>query len=100
MSVPQYTTPTFTMTFTDQGVNLLEADSVYVTFRSKLSTLTKTGEDLILAEKSVGVHLTQSETAKFTGSVEIQVNWTVGTERIASNIATYNISDQLLKKVI
>lgn len=102
MSVPQYTTPTFTLTFTEQGLDLTAAANVYVTFRSCGYTLTKSGEDLTVAAKTIGVHLTQAETSRFKpGEIEIQANWTASNgDRAASNVVKYQIDRQLLTAVI
>lgn len=101
MSVPQFTTPTFTLTFNDELLDLTEANNVYVTFRARTYLLTKTGSDLVIAEKSIGVRLTQNETAHMMGDVEIQANWTTpGGGRAASEVVTYPISKQLLQRVI
>ena len=102
MSVPQYTTPTFTLTFTQQGLDLTAAQNVYVTFRSCGNTITKTGDALTVGEKTIGVHLTQAETARFKpGEIEIQANWTTsGGDRAASNVVRYPIDRQLLTAVI
>lgn len=102
MSVPQYTTPTFTLTFTEESLDLTLANNVYVTFRSGDNIITKTGSDLTVAQKSIGVYLSQEETAEFqVGDVEIQANWTTAEGgRFASEKAYYDITDQLLKKVV
>ena len=102
MGVPQYTTPTFTLTFTEQALDLTQAQNVYVTFRSGETLMTKSGADLTIAEKSIGVYLSQEETAKFkVGYVEIQANWTTATGgRAASEVTKYNITEQLLKRVV
>jgi len=102
MSVPQYTTPTFTLTFTEDGLDLTQAQNVYVTFRSGDVVMTKTGAELTIAEKSIGVYLSQEETAKFRiGYVDIQANWTTATGgRAASEVTKYIISEQLLKRVV
>lgn len=101
MGVPLYTTPTFTLTFTEKDLDLTQAQNVYVTFRSGAVFMTKTGEDLTVDEKTIGVTLTQEETAQFVmGAVEIQANWTQGGKRIASEVATYDMTKQLLTKVV
>jgi len=102
MSVPQYTTPTFTLTFTEEDLDLTQAQQVYVTFRSESNLVTKTGEDLTIDEKEIEVFLDQADTAKFRpGVIEIQANWITGEGgRVASEVVTYEITDQLLKKVI
>lgn len=102
MSVPQYTTPTFTLTFSEQELDLTEAKNVYVTFTSGEYELTKEDEDITVGEKSIEVYLSQEETGNFRrGEVEIQVNWTSPDgKRVASNVVTYPISKQLLKRVV
>ena len=101
MSVPQYTTPTFTLTFGDELLDLTEASNVYVTFRSRGCTITKSGQDLTVEEKTISVFLSQEETGMFLpGIVEIQANWTIGENRAASNIVATTISEQLLRRVV
>lgn len=102
MGVPQYTTPTFTLNFTEQSLDLTQARNVYVTFKSEGTLITKTGEDLTVEQKSISVYPSQEETARFrTGNVKIQANWTTPTGgRAASEVATYIITDQLLKRVV
>ena len=101
MGVPLYTTPTFTLTFTEKDLDLTQAENVYVTFRSGAVFLTKTGENLTVDEKTISVDLTQEETASFVmGVVEIQANWTQGNKRIASEVATYDMTKQLLTAVV
>lgn len=99
---PQFTTPTFLLTFTDQNLDLTEAENVYVSFRSQGYTLTKTGESLIVQAKSIQVKLTQEETGKFIpGNIEIQANWTMASgDRAASNIVKCMIDRQLLTEVV
>ena len=55
MGLARYTTPTFTLTFTEDALDLTQAQNVYVTFRSGDVLMTKTGADLTIAEKSIGV---------------------------------------------
>lgn len=102
MSVPIGTTPTFILTFSEQsGVNLTQAANIYVTFRSGINTLTKTGIDLDIDERSIGVLLTQEETLAFVSPVSIQANWTTPDgKRIASEVVSYQFDPQLLMKVI
>ena len=103
MGVPQYTTPTFTLTFDDVDLDLTDAENVYVTFKSRDNLVTKTGEDLDISEKEIEVKLTQAETGKFTPNeaVEIQANWTMTSgDRAASVVVTTLIDEQLLKKVV
>lgn len=102
MGVPQFTTPTFTLTFTDEELDLTQATAVFVTFCRNLQKLTKTGADLEVLPKQIGVFLTQDETAESpVGDVEIQVNWTTADgQRFASDIAHCTVTRQLLNEVV
>ena len=102
MSIPRATTPTLTLTFTSSSVDFTAATSVYVTLKQGFKKLTKTGNDLVLEEKSVAVYLTQAETLEFgEGDVKIQVNWTTSSGgRVASTVKTINMSEQLLDEVV
>ena len=102
MGVPRYTTPTFELTFTEEGLDLTQAAEVYVTFQANGCKITKTGEDLEVAAKKITVLMSQEETGGFPeGPVRIQANWlNPDGKRIASAIAVANISAQLLQRVI
>lgn len=101
MGVPRYTTPTFTLTFTEHTLDLTQASEVFVTFKQASFLLTKTGEDLVVAEKTIGVYMTQEETGSFcVGDVDIQANWVSAGKRIASEIVSFNFTQQLLQRVI
>lgn len=99
MSVPLYTTPTITLTFTGD-IDLTQADAVFVTFFSNRHALTKTGEALTVLAKSIAVTLTQEETAAMADRASIQANWMIGGKRVATEIAEIDFSDQLLTEVI
>ena len=101
MGIPQFTTPTFLLTFDEPGLNLTKANNVYVTFQSGRYKLTKTGASLDVGENTIGVHLTQEDTGNFyVGDVNIQANWTMENgDRFASEIVNWPISDQLLRSV-
>ena len=101
MGAARGTTPTFVLTFTEQSLDLTTAANVYVTFTSGANTLTKTGEDLDVQAKQISIYLSQEETLAFADTVRIQANWTTATgSRAASEIVTYVMSDQLLRKVV
>ena len=108
MSTAIATTPTFTLTFTDENLDLTDAAHVYVTFKSGTTKVTKSDSQLTIAEKSVSAVLTQADTLSFlTASsnnvtpVEIQVNWTYsGGDRGSSEVVTYPFSKQLLAEVV
>jgi hypothetical protein len=101
MGVPRYTTPVFTLTFTEKDLDLTQAEEVFVTFRQACKLMTVTGEDLTVGEKTIAVSFTQEETAEFCeGDVEIQANWIIAGKRAASEKVTYQFTDNLLKRVI
>lgn len=99
-TVPQYSTPTFTLEFEEEDLDLTEAQSVYVTLTSGKYSVTKTGDALRVQAKQIDVHLEQSETGKMQDIVYIQMNAMIGGERVSSEVLTVEIGDQLLKKVI
>lgn len=101
MSIPRGTTPTLTLTFTEQGLDLTAADDVYVTFEYNGTPLTKSGSDLTVGEKTIAVHFTQAETLAFPeGTIDIQANWLDNGERFASEVVRYQFSRQLLNEVL
>lgn len=101
MGVPRYTTPVFTLTFTEKDLDLTLASDVFVTFKQACNIITVTGEDLTVSEKSISVSFSQEQTASFCiGDVEIQANWVIGDKRAASEVVTYQFTKQLLQEVI
>lgn len=102
MSVPRGTTPTITLTIDDETIDLTQATNVYVTFSRRGNTVTKTGADLTIDENTIEVTLSQAETLAFSdGPVEVQANWTyAGGARCATEIASVDLSRQLLERVI
>lgn len=102
LGVPYFTTPTFQLNFSEQGLDLTQMVGVFVTFRAGAYIITKTGNDLNVGEKTITVELSQEETANFqTGNVEIQANWiSANGKRVASEIVSYDLYGQLLTKVI
>ena len=102
MGVPRYTTPVFTLTFTEQGLDLTQATGVYVTFKQGDKVQTYTGESLTVEEKSIGVAFSQQDSSAFyVGDVEIQANWVTGDgQRAASEVVKYQFTEQLLRQVI
>lgn len=101
MSIPRGVTPTFTLAFSSEDLDLTQADHVYVTFSNKI-TLTKSDSDLDIEAKQISVYLSQEETLSFSeGATAIQVNWTYGDgSRAASEIVRYNFNAQLLNRVV
>ena len=102
MGIPRGTTPTLTLTFTEESLDLTQAENVYVTFTTEHATLTKTGEDLEVAAKQIDVYLSQQETLSFpAGQIQIQANWTyAGGDRGASDVALFEFTPQLLNSVL
>lgn len=109
MSIPVGVTPTFSLKFSDNTLDLTQASHVYVTFRSGLVTLTKSDAALTVAAKQIDVALSQAESLQFMPAsylpnppeVEIQANWTyAGGKRAASDVVLYQFTDQLLDEVV
>ena len=97
------TTPTYIFR-TEADIDLTRANNVYVTFsdRGKNMLFTKTGQDLIIQEKAVGVYLTQEETLSLPyGRVYAQLNWTYDNgKRMCSQVILISISQNLLCAVV
>jgi hypothetical protein len=101
MGVPRYTTPVFTLTFSESDLDLTQAEEVFVTFKQACKLMTVTGDDLTVGEKTIAVSFTQQETADFCeGDVEIQANWVIAGKRAASVVVNYQFTKQLLQEVI
>ena len=108
MSIVKGTTPTFTFTFSDAGLDLTTASHVYVTFSIRGVVVTKKDSDLTVTENSVSCDLTQAETLQFITwdtlgdvPVAVQVNWTyTGGLRAASEIQNVVFARQLLNEVV
>lgn len=102
MGIARATTPTFTLTFADEALDLTTASNVYVTFEQEQVNFTKSGTDLVIAEKQIDVFLAQAETLRFkVGVVDIQVNWTMANgRRASSDVKQVQITKQLLRQVV
>ena len=102
MGIARATTPTFTLTFTDEALDLTTASNVYVTFEQDQVNFTKKGEDLVVAEKQIDVFLEQEETLRFkVGVVDLQANWTMANgRRASSDVKQVQITKQLLRQVV
>lgn len=101
MGIPKGTTPTFTLTFSDESLDLTQAAHVYVTFKNG-TTITKADDDLTIAARQIDVYLSQAETLAFRqGATQIQVNWTYGDgSRAASEMVSFSFSNNLLDEVL
>lgn len=98
MGAARGTTPLLTLAFVERGLNLLDADHVYVTIEYNHNSITKQDTELEIGEKTISFVLTQRETLEFpdTGNIRIQANWTRSGKRYASNIVHYSFGKQLL----
>ena len=97
----QATTPTFILTLPDT-VDLTLAKTIVFTITQGSLKITKTEEYLTYTEHVVSVYFTQEETLKFTkGTARLQLNWVYPDgKRACSNIATVNVTPNLLPEVI
>ena len=102
MSVAKGTTPTITLTFTEQTLDLTQASHVYVSFKGLDTIIEKKDEDLVIAAKSISVYLTQAETLSlYQGDIQIQANWTYADgSRSASEIVKFSFGGNLIERVI
>ena len=101
MAVTQYTTPTFTLTFTEEELDLTQATNIVVSLESNGKRIEKTGEDLAVAAKTIGVTLRQEDTGWMKDNLIIQVNWMLPNGiRAASTKEWIDIDDNLLKRVM
>ena len=102
MGVLRGTTPTVICTFDQPGLDLTEANNVYVTFSSNLKSVTKCGEDLVIEPNRVSVYLSQKDTLGFQlDEVEVQVNWTYDDmKRSGSSIEIIAVDRNLLMREV
>lgn len=97
----QYTTPTITLT-----IDASLTGTYYVTLQQGSTEITKTGNDLTVTagedSTTILMPLSQEETALFsdTAPVSVQVNIVNGSQRVATNIATFKSLRNLLDEVI
>lgn len=96
------TTPTFSLKFTDDDLDLTLAYNVYATFKQEENEITKTGSDLDISAKQVDVYLDQEESLRFArGKVEVQLNWTYEDgKRACSNIVKVDVGKNLIGSVL
>lgn len=98
------TTPTFRLTIKDETVDLTDAVNVYATFKQPGCgiSLTKTGTDVTVEERTVNIYLAQKETLLFKeGPLDIQLNWVYEDgKRACSNIVTIEVGENLIGKVL
>lgn len=103
----QFTTPTLPLM--TEGVDITGADYIWVTFSDKTrnQVVTKDQSDLMNLEFDgentiFDVRLTQEETGSFivNAKVDVEVNWMIGSQRLATEIKTLNVKENLLKQVM
>lgn len=101
MGIPRGTTPTIVLTFSDDNLDLTEAEHVVVSFRGGV-TIEKADDELEISAKMISVFLSQSETLTLAkGEIAVQVNWTYSDgKRAASNIAGFRLTENLVGRVI
>lgn len=99
----QYTTPTLELTVKNQ---LLSAADVYVTLKHSGGVITRSGNEITVTETGgnsvIAVPFTQQETGAFENgeTIAVQVNWMVGDNRMATEVAYVRVTENLLKEVL
>ena len=102
------TTPTFIFTLSDEDLDLLTFDHVYVSFARK-SGQGSAGEirldenELTISGNTVECTLTQAQTISLgTGKALCQINWTSnsGVYRDATEILTFALTQNLINEVV
>lgn len=106
-SIYRGTTPTYTLTFTDDNLDFGDANEIVVCIgnKSKQCLLEITGSDLTIETNKISFSLSQEQTLALPNTdLLVQVNWTYqsGTEtkRAASNQATINFMKNLKEEVM
>ena len=100
----QYTTPTIQLLV--KGVDLTAADDVWVTFADRTRAIILTLDSPTVAasgdDTQVSVTLTQAQTAQFIANTlsDVQVNWMDDSARYATDIASVNVYENLLKEIL
>ena len=102
MGVYKGTTPTVILTFPVNDVDFTLANNIYVTFKSNLKTVTKSGDDISITPNQIIVNLSQRDTLSFQlDEVEVQANWTYDLgQRHCSNIALLEVGRNLLMREV
>ena len=96
------TTPTFSLKFADQSLDLTQAQNVYATFKQDENIITKSGTDITVSAQQVDVYLNQEESLRFNkGKMEVQLNWTYENgQRACSNVVRIDINKNLVGSVL
>ena len=97
------TTPTITLTL-PSDIDLSTASKVIVTFKQRLVRISKDLTDGVTLDSGheLSVYLEQADTALFDEGhpVEVQVNWTQGSNRFASKKGHIYVTENLLREAI
>lgn len=104
----RYTTPTLTLTISDEHIDLNLASDVHVTIRQGAVCVDKNADEIQIEEngRTVSCWITQEESSHFQkGNARIQVNWIYdsadGTQRrAATKEKQIQIDENLLQRVI
>lgn len=106
-SIYRGTTPTYTLTFSDDNLDFGDANEIVVCIgnKSKTCLLELSGADLTVEEKTISFSLSQEQTLALPNAdLLVQVNWTYlsGAElkRAASNQVTINFMKNLKEEVM
>lgn len=101
------TTPTYTLTFSDENLDFGDANDIAVTIADtkKQPLLELSGTDLTVEEKTITFSLTQEQTLALpNGNLFVQVNWTydqgVVTKRACSDQVSIDFKNNLKNEVM
>lgn len=103
----QFTTPTLPLSA--EGIDISEADYIWVTFsdKNRNQVVTKNREDFDEIEydganTNISITLTQEETGSFivNSKVDVEINWMIGEKRYATEIKTISVKENLLNQVM
>ena len=93
-------TPTLILQFSEDA-QLERAEDIIVSITSTKGQPVVEISDVIVADNSITVELTQEQTLKMPNYAKIQINWTyAGGKRACSDIKQISFSDNLYPEVI
>lgn len=98
-NITRGTTPIITVSIDE---SLEQAETIQLTIKQRSKKLVKEKSDLLIADKTVSYHFTQSETLELSADfpAQLQIRWVKGGEAFATNIVTFSVSDLLQDGVI
>ena len=101
MGVPKYTTPTVTLNFSEETLDLTQATNIALTFRYPGGKTTLGSDRLTVEAKSITAVLTQEETGRFSaGNVMAMANWVIAGMRFASEKVAIVFDENYLAEVM